>query len=224
MAWGVALIRFAANGCGIEIQAGLRTPHLAAPTARVRAYAATTRAAVGIIGELNTAIAQLEHDLADHFEQHPDADIYLSVLGLGDVLGAPVLGEFGDAPNRYASAKHRKNYAGTSPLTIASGRKRAVLARHVPNKRLYDAIDQWAFCALTASPGARAFYDHRRASGDLHHQPRRHAARAASPPRYNEHKPGGAIRRGTSRSRTWPVPEGPSRPRRRPRGLRKESQ
>ena len=59
-----------------------------------------------------------------------------------------MLGEFGDDPNRYTTAKCRKNYAGTSPLTIASGRKRAVLARHVRNRRLYDAIDQWAFCAL----------------------------------------------------------------------------
>ena len=108
--------------------------------------------------------------LADHFEQHPDADIYRSLPGLGVILGARVLGEFGDDPNRYANAKSRKNYAGTSPLTIASGKKRAVLARHVRNRRLYDAIDQWAFCALTHSPGCRAFYDQHRAAGDLHHQ------------------------------------------------------
>ena len=76
----------------------------------------------------------------------------------------------GTTPNRYTNAKSRKNYAGTSPLTIASGKKRAVLARHVRNRRLYDAIDQWAFCALTTSPGAGAFYDQRRAAGDLHHQ------------------------------------------------------
>ena len=55
-------------------------------------------------------------------------------------------------------------------MTIASGRKRAVLARHVRNRRLYDAVDQWAFCAITHSPGARAYYDQRRAAGDLHHQ------------------------------------------------------
>ena len=55
-------------------------------------------------------------------------------------------------------------------MTVASGKKRAVLARHVRNRRLYDAIDQWALCALTTSPGARAFYDHHRAAGDLHHQ------------------------------------------------------
>ena len=45
-----------------------------------------------------------------------------------------------------------------------------MLARHVRNRRLYDAIDQWAFCSLTCSPGRREFYDWRRAAGDLHHQ------------------------------------------------------
>ena len=56
------------------------------------------------------------------------------------------------------------------PLTVASGKKRAVLARHVRNRRLYDAIDHWALGAITNSPGARAFYDQHRAAGDLHHQ------------------------------------------------------
>jgi len=153
-----------------EIQTALRSDQLAAPGAVTQAFAATAKAAVGIIGELNRQITDLEKAMAEDFEQHPDADIYLSLPGLGDVLGARVLGEFGDDPDRYASAKSRRNYAGTSPLTIASGRKRAVLARHVRNRRLYDAIDQWAFCALTNSPGARQFYDERRAAGDLHHQ------------------------------------------------------
>ena len=86
------------------------------------------------------------------------------------MLGARALGEFGDDPNRYTSAKSPRNYAGTSPITIASGRKHTVVARHVRNRRLYDALDQWAFCSLTNSPGARAFYDQRQAAGDLHHQ------------------------------------------------------
>ena len=148
----------------------LRTEQLAAPAPVAAAFAATTRATVGIIAELNRQIAELETTLAEHFETHPDADIYRSLPGLGVVLGARVLGEFGDDPNRYTDAKSRKNYAGTSPLTVASGKKRAVLARHVRNRRLYDAIDQWAFCALTTSPGARAFYDQHRAADDTHHQ------------------------------------------------------
>jgi hypothetical protein len=153
-----------------EIQAALRTPQLAAPAPVTAAFGASTRAAVGIIAELNRQISDLEAELATHFEAHPDADIYHSLPGLGVILGARVLGEFGDDPNRYTTAKCRKNYAGTSPLTIASGHKHAVLARHIRNRRLYDAIDQWAFCALTTSPGARTFYDQHRAAGDLHHQ------------------------------------------------------
>jgi hypothetical protein len=152
------------------IQAALRSGQLAAPAPIAAAFAATTLAGVSIIAELNRQITDLEATLAQHFETHPDADIYRSLPGLGVILGARVLGEFGDDPNRYTTAKCRKNYAGTSPLTVASGKKRAVLARHIRNKRLYDAIDQWAFCALSTSPGARTFYDQRRAADDSHHQ------------------------------------------------------
>src|ERR1700758_1281843 len=153
-----------------EIQSALRSEQLPTPAAVTAAFAATTRAAVGIIAELNRQISELEASLAAHFETHPDADIYLSLPGLGVVLGARVLGEFGDDPNRYTDTKSRKNYAGTSPLTIASGKKRAVLARHVRNRRLCDAIDQWAFCALSSSPGARALYDQHRDAKESHHQ------------------------------------------------------
>lgn len=55
-------------------------------------------------------------------------------------------------------------------MTIASGKKKAVLARHVRNRRLYDALDQAAFCALAQSRGCRLYYDQHRANGDLHHQ------------------------------------------------------
>jgi transposase len=153
-----------------EIHDALHSEQLQAPEPVVEAFAATTTAAVGIIAELNRQITNLERSLTDRFEQHPDADIYRSLPGLGVILGARALGEFGDDPDRYANPKSRKNYAGTSPLTVASGKKRAVLARHIRNRRLYDAIDQWAFCSLSNSPGCRAFYDQHRAAGDLHHQ------------------------------------------------------
>ena len=153
-----------------QIRAALRSEQLAAPAPIAAAFGATTRATIGIVAELNRQIAELETSLAEHFEAHPDADIYRSLPGLGVVLGARVLGEFGDDPNRYTDAKSRRNYAGTSPLTVASGKKRAVLARHVRNRRVYDAIDHWALCALSTSAGARTFYDNHRAAGDTHHQ------------------------------------------------------
>ena len=50
-----------------------------------------------------------------------------------------MLAEFGDDPHRYADPKSRKNYAGTSPITKASGTRRVVLTRVAVNKRLRDA-------------------------------------------------------------------------------------
>jgi Transposase/Transposase IS116/IS110/IS902 family len=153
-----------------EIQALLRSQQLRAPAAVSSAYGAATSATVHIVVELTNQISAVESELAQHFRNHPDADIYLSQPGIGVILGARVLGEFGDDPNRFTNAKSRKNYAGTSPITVASGRKHAVMARYVRNRRLYDALDRWAFATLKCSPGARAFYDQHRAAGDTHHQ------------------------------------------------------
>ena len=111
-----------------------------------------------------------------HFGQHPDAEIYLSQPGLGAITGARVLGEFGDDPHRYASAKARRNYAGTSPITRASGKKKIVAARYVRNDRLIDALMIQAFAALRVSPGARAFYDAQRAKGLEHNDALRRLA------------------------------------------------
>jgi hypothetical protein len=87
---------------------------------------------------------------------------------MGPLLGARVLGEFGDAPGRYTDAKARKNYAGTSPITRASGKKKVVVARFVHNDRLIDALILQAQSALRASPGARAYYDKQRDRGLNH--------------------------------------------------------
>ena len=151
-----------------EIQAALRQPQLEAPAVIADAMGTSSSALVAVILELTAQIARLEIELAARFEQHPDAKIIRSLPGLGMILGARVLGEFGDDPDRYADTKSRKNYAGTSPITTASGRSHIVLARYARNHRLSDACHQWAFAAITASPDARAFYDQRRQNGDTH--------------------------------------------------------
>jgi transposase len=154
----------------VEIQQALRSPQLEAPKVIADAMGASATALMAVIVELTTQIARLETELAERFEQHPDAKIIRSLPGVGMIIGARVLGEFGDDPNRYADAKSRKNYAGTSPITKASGTRKVVLARYARNRRLADACYLWAFTALNASPGARAFYDQHRAAGDTHHR------------------------------------------------------
>ena len=140
------------------------------------AFGAASAARVAVLVSLNPRSPRSSGALAEHFDRHPDAEILRSLAGLGPVLGARVLGEFGDDPSRYADARGRKAYAGTAPITKASGRSLVVLARVARNRRLADACERWAFCSLTASPGARRYYDALRARGKTHSQATRQLA------------------------------------------------
>jgi len=159
-----------------EIQGALRAEQPEAPAAVADAFGAASLARVAVLVSLNEQIACLERTLAEHFDRHPDAEILRSLAGLGPVLGARVLSEFGDDPSRFADARGRKAYAGTAPITKASGRSLVVLARVARNRRLADACERWAFCSLTASPGARRYYDALRGRGKTHSQATRQLA------------------------------------------------
>jgi transposase len=158
------------------ILAALRGEHLGQPEALTAAYAATARALLAVIATLNEQVKILQGQVEENFGRHPDAEIYRSQPGMGAILGARVLGEFGDDPHRYADGKARRNYAATSPITRASGKKKVVAARFVHNDRLVDALNAQAFASLNASPGARAFYDALRARGIEHNDALRRLA------------------------------------------------
>lgn len=153
-----------------QIQAHLRAPQLEASPAVAQAFGHSVTASVSLLKQINLEIAKLEAELKAGFELHPDAEIYLSLPGLGVVLGARALAEFGDDPTRFKDARARKNYAGSAPLTIASGTRKTVIARWARNDRLAHLCYLWAFSALTASPGARRYYDSQRARHKTHHQ------------------------------------------------------
>ena len=129
------------------------------------------RQTLALLGQLNAA-SQSAHDLGEAavqaFRTHPDAVIMTSFPGISDITGARVLGELGDDRSRFADARAIKAYAGAAPVTRASGKSRAVNHRRIKNQRLASTGYLWAFSTLTASPGARAHYDRRRAAGDRH--------------------------------------------------------
>ena len=154
----------------IEIQTALRSAQLEAPPIVANAMGATVTALVAVAAELIRQIARLETDLAEHFEQHPDAKIIRSLPGLGMILGARVLAEFGDDPNRYATP----SVARTTPARHPSPAPRANTASCSPATPATNASPTPATCGpsarLTASPGARTFYDQHRAAGDTHHR------------------------------------------------------
>jgi transposase len=147
----------------IELCQVLRAEQLHQSPVVQAAYAAIVSGQVALVQTLNTQIEEMGAVVDAHFGRHPDAEIYASQPGLGVILAARVLGEFGDDPHRYTDAKARKSYAGTAPITKASGKKKIVLARYARNRRLGDALQQWAFCSLRGSPGARTYYRQLRA-------------------------------------------------------------
>ncbi|AXG14404.1 IS110 family transposase [Intrasporangium calvum] len=146
----------------------LRTKELRQPAPVQAAFAAIVTAEVAVITTLNEQIEILGQVVGEHFGRHPAAELITSLPGLGVVLGARLLREFGDDPTRYVDAKARKSYAGTAPITKASGKKKAVLSRHARNKHLADAVHQWASSSMRGSPGARAYYQQIRARGTSH--------------------------------------------------------
>ena len=145
------------------IQQALRAEHLGQADVVNTAYAATVRATIALLQTLNAEIRTLQGEVEAHFGQHPDAEVYLSQPGLGVILGARVLAEFGDAADRYADAKSRKNYAGTAPITRQSGKSKTVHARFVHNDRLVDALHMQAGAAILHDESVRAYYDALRA-------------------------------------------------------------
>ena len=158
------------------ILSALRSPQLGQPAAVTAAYAATVRSLIAVITVLNEQVKILQRQVEENFGRHPDAEIYQSQPGMGAILGARVLAEFGDDPHRYADGKARRNYAATSPITRASGKKKVVAARFIHNHRLVDALNAQAFASLSASPGARALYDELRARGIEHNDALRRLA------------------------------------------------
>jgi transposase len=129
------------------------------------------RQALALLRQLDAA-CQAADELAQAtgaaFGQHPDAQIIASFPGLGEIAGARILAELGDDRTRFADARALKAYAGSAPVTRASGKTVHVFTRKVKNQRLAAAGYVWAFASLTASPPARAHYDRRREVGDRH--------------------------------------------------------
>lgn len=154
----------------------LHTPGLRQPAAVEAAYAAIVLGQVKILTAINEQITAMQSVMAENFDRHPAAQIYRSQPGLGPVLAARVLGEFGDDPQRFANSRARKNYSGQSPITRASGKKSVVLARHATNRRLGVALHLQAYGSLNGSPGTRAYYDAIRARGTGHHAALRQVA------------------------------------------------
>jgi transposase len=168
-----ALLKRAGRKRGLDteaerLQAVFRGQHLRQLPLVEEAFGHQALALLAQLDAVCRATDDLEAATAEQFARHPDAEIITSMPGVGPTTGARLLAEIGDDRDRFANARALKAYAGSAPVTRASGKTTTVMHRRVKNQRLAAAGYVWAFAALTASPGARAHYDRRRERGERH--------------------------------------------------------
>jgi Transposase IS116/IS110/IS902 family len=118
-------------GLAEQIVRDLTAATLRQPLAVDEALATATVGLVSVIAAMETVIAELEVAMTTEFDRHRQAELLRSVPGLGPVLAARLLAEIGDDPNRFATASGLCAFAGTAPITRASGRTKTVNARHI---------------------------------------------------------------------------------------------
>ena len=112
--------------------------------------------------------------MIEAFTQHPDYEIITSFPGLADISGAIVLAEIGDDRNRFIDDRAMQAFAGSAPVTRASGKSRTVTRRRTKNNRLAAIGYSWAFSAAARPSPAREHYLRRRERGDGHPAALRH--------------------------------------------------
>jgi transposase len=156
------------NSDAEAITAALHAPHLRQLPEVEQAFGRQAAALLRLLDAACTALHDLTDATSEAFGRHPDHDIITSFPGLAEVSGARILAEIGDDRTRFTDARALKAYAGSAPITRASGRSRTVVHRRVKNQRLAATGYVWAFATLITSPGCRAHYDRRRTAGDRH--------------------------------------------------------
>ncbi|MEV8504590.1 IS110 family transposase [Actinoplanes sp. NPDC051475] len=157
-----------------EIREGLRIPQM---QQLPLVEDAMGRQALALLATLNAECdnaEQLGQAAIDAFTQHPDHQVITSFPGMGDLSGARLLAEIGDDRSRFADARGLKAYAGSAPVTRASGRSIAITRRTIKNDRLNTVGFLWAFAAIPRPGPSKQHYDNRRARGDRHAAALRH--------------------------------------------------
>ncbi|MEU9019166.1 IS110 family transposase [Actinomadura sp. NPDC048394] len=149
-----------------RLHALFREPALRQPAEVEQAMGERMLAILAQLDQVCRVADDLTARITEMFASHPHAPIYASMPGVGPIIGARLLAEIGDAPDRFGTARGLRAYAGAAPLTWASGGTSSVTMRTACNRRLKVTGHQWAFATLTRSPGARAHYDRRREAGD----------------------------------------------------------
>ena len=157
-----------------RVVVALRVPQLRQDPIVEKAMRTETLALLGVLDAICSSVDQLTAELVEAFAQHPDYAIITSFPGLADISGAIVLAEIGDDRDRFTDDRALQAFAGSAPVTRASGKSRTVTRRRTKNNRLAGIGYSWAFTAAARPSPAREHYLRRRERGDGHPAALRH--------------------------------------------------
>jgi len=122
---------------------------------------ATSRRIRGILDELCAAPPDTEG------REHRDAEILLSLPGIGPVVAATMLAE-ASQPLRDRDYQALRNYAGAAPVTRRSGKKMVIMMRYACNEQLRNALYHWARTSMQNDDRAKQHYAEMRRHGHSH--------------------------------------------------------
>jgi transposase len=137
-----------------------------------------TLAFVAVLKNLRTQIDELDTRISELLDAHPDAPIFQSLPRSGTIRAATLLAEIGDCRARFPDPESLACLAGVAPSTRASGRHRAVTFRWAADKKLRDALCDFAGDSWRGNAWAEARYRQLRADGKRHPHAERILARS----------------------------------------------
>lgn len=150
--------------------ARLRTNLLSASAGTTAGKAFSARLFIDQLELLNKQVRAITKRIRERLAQHPDAGIFLSFPGMGEITAATMLAEMGEERARFPTVDVLLAETGTAPVTRSSGRSRTVRFRYAANKRMRPAIDWWAFVSVRENDWAHQAYEQARARGQLHNR------------------------------------------------------
>ncbi len=125
----------------------------------------------GMLRPLHKAIANLDTQIEQAMDQHPDAAIFRSFPGAGPALAPRLLVAFGTNRERFASADEVAQFYGIAPVVEQSGNSRIVHMRYRCPKFGRQSFHENAGCAIREEPWTKCYYDqHKNKHDDKHHQ------------------------------------------------------
>jgi len=101
---------------------------------------------------------QGEKQMGQLFTQHPDHNVFASLPGAGAFLAPALLAKFGDRRERFPDPSIVQAFAGTCPVTVGSGKKRAVFFRRACDKEFRHIAQQFARYSVAQSVWAAGYF------------------------------------------------------------------